>query len=164
MCVSTQVRYDAGMRNDADRAWEALLRIHALLVPMLDAQMQAAASLQLTWYDVLLELHTGGGRLTMTELADRVVLSRTRVSRLVTDLERAGLVAREVNPDDGRSSFATITDEGRARLRSAAPTYVEGLRREISGPLSAAELRSLADSLEKVLSASRRAAGVPAPG
>jgi DNA-binding MarR family transcriptional regulator len=131
---------------------------------MLDAQMQAAASLQLTWYDVLLELHSAGGRLTMTELADRVVLSRTRVSRLVTELVQAGLVAREMNPDDGRSSFAMITEEGRARLRSAAPTYVEGLRREISGPLSAAELRSLADSLEKVLAGSRESAGAPTPG
>jgi DNA-binding MarR family transcriptional regulator len=152
------------MRNDADRAWEALLRLHALLVPKFDAQMQAAASLPLTWYDVLLELHTGGGRLTMTELADRVVLSRTRVSRLVGELVSAGLVAREGNPDDGRSSFATITDEGRARLRAAAPTYVDALRSEISGPLSATELRGLADALEKVLGSARGGGGGAAAG
>jgi DNA-binding MarR family transcriptional regulator len=141
------------MTNDADRAWEALLRVHARLVPMFDAEVQAAASLPLTWYDVLLELQTAGGPLTMTELADRVVLSRTRVSRLVDELVRGGLVAREPNPDDGRSSFAALTDLGRQRLRAAAPSYVRAIRRELAGPLDADELRAMATSLEKVLAA-----------
>ncbi len=144
------------MSSDADRAWEALLRVHARLVPMFDAELQAATSLPLTWYDVLLELRTADRPLTMTELADRVVLSRTRVSRLVDELVRAGLVAREPNPDDGRSSFAVLTDTGRQRLRAAAPTYVGGIRRELSGPLSGDELRALAVSLEKILAASAR--------
>ncbi len=66
-------------------------RAQARLVPLLDREVQAATGLPLNWYDVLLELHSAGGRLTMTEVADRVVLSRTRVSRLVDELAHAGL-------------------------------------------------------------------------
>ena len=143
------------MSADAERAWGALLRVHARLVPVLDAAVQTAASLPVTWYDVLLELHSAGGRLTMSDLADRVTLSRTRVSRIVDELVRDGLVSREANPDDGRSSFAVITATGRTRFRTAAPTYIAAIDRELAGPLSSAELRALAASLEKVLDAIR---------
>ena len=59
------------MSADAERAWGALLRVHARLVPRFDAEVQAAASMPLTWYDVLLELQLGRGRLTMSELGAR---------------------------------------------------------------------------------------------
>jgi DNA-binding MarR family transcriptional regulator len=139
------------MSADAERAWGALLRVHARLVPRLDGEVRAAASMPVTWYDVLLELHSAGGRLTMSELAARATLSRTRISRLVDELVKAALVVKEANVDDGRSSYAVITDEGRARFRSAAPRYVAAIERDLAGALSAAELRSLAASLEKVL-------------
>ncbi|GAA1416933.1 MarR family winged helix-turn-helix transcriptional regulator [Agrococcus citreus] len=141
------------MSSETDRAWEALMRVHAKLVPRFDREMQAATGLPLTWYDVLLELHTAGSRLTMSELAGRVVLSRTRVSRLVEELVRAGLVAREPNPDDGRSSFAVLTDEGRRRLREAAPIYVGAIDRDVGTPVTAAQLRQVAETLEAILAA-----------
>src|SRR5918994_6126227 len=102
--------------TDAEEAWAAVLRVHARLVPRLDREMQAATGLPLAWYDVLLELHSAGDRLRMSELGERVVLSRTRVSRIVDELERDGLVVREANPEDGRSSHALLTDEGRRRF------------------------------------------------
>jgi DNA-binding MarR family transcriptional regulator len=138
------------MPADSDRAWEALLRTHARLVPLFDREVQAATGLPLTWYDVLLELHEAGGRLRMTELGERVVLSRTRVSRLVDELVRAGLVAREPNPDDGRSSFAVLTDAGRKRFRAARPVYLAAIERELAARLSPAELRRLADTLGRL--------------
>lgn len=129
------------------------MRVHAKLVPRFDREMQAATGLPLTWYDVLLELHTARSPLTMSELAGRVVLSRTRVSRLVDELVRAGLVAREPNPDDGRSSFAQLTDEGRRRLREAAPVYVGAIDRDVGTPVTAAQLRQVAETLEAILAA-----------
>ncbi|WP_353816178.1 MarR family winged helix-turn-helix transcriptional regulator [Agromyces sp. SYSU T00266] len=141
------------MASDAERAWEALLRAHARLVPLFDRQVQQATALPLTWYDVLLELNSAGGRMTMGQLAERVVLSRTRVSRLVDELARAGLVAREANPDDGRSAFAVITAEGRRRFRDAAPVYLDAIDRELGGPLSEDELRALTATLEKLAGA-----------
>ena len=111
------------------RAWASVLRVHAAVVPRLERDL-AAVGMPLSWYDVLLELNAAPDRrLRMTELGARAVLSRERVSRVVDELERAGLVRRERNPDDGRSLLAVITDEGRARLRAAAPTYLAGIER-----------------------------------
>ena len=70
----------------------------------------------------------------MSELGSRVVLSRERVSRVVDELERAGLVARERNPDDKRSVFAGITPAGRDQLRAAAPGYLAGIERHFTEP------------------------------
>src|SRR3954466_2867558 len=97
--------------SDTDVAsWAALLRVHAALVPRIDRELQAACGLPLTWYDVLLELNSAAGRrLSMGELGQAAVVSRTRVSRVVDQLAEAGLVARESNPDDRRSAYAVIT-------------------------------------------------------
>lgn len=140
------------MRSDAERAWEALLRLHAAVLPRLERSVVSETGLPLTWYDVLLELHGGGGRLTMGQLAERVVLSRTRVSRLVDDLQAAGLVAREPNPDDGRSAFAVLTEAGRRRFLAAAKAYLPAIDREFAS-VGSHGLRALAESLESALAA-----------
>ena len=101
---------DAGTDRTVADAWGALLRVHATLVPLLDRELQAAHQLPLAWYDVLLEINYGPGRrLRMSELGERVTLSRTRVSRLVDEMSVAGLVRREANPDDRRSAYAVLT-------------------------------------------------------
>lgn len=141
--------------SDTDTAaWAALLRVHAALVPQLDRELQAACGLPLTWYDVLLELNAAPGRrLSMSELGQVAVVSRTRASRVVDQLAAAGLVSRESNPDDRRSSFATITEAGRERLRGAAPVYLAGIRRHFTERMTGAEARAVARALEKVLAA-----------
>jgi len=132
-------------------AWAALLQVRAALVPRLDRALNQAVGLPLSWYDVLLELAAAPGRrLTMGELGERVVLSRTRVSRIVDELANAGLVSREGNPDDGRSAFAVLTADGLASYRTAAPAYVAAIEREFAIALSDEELRSVARTLGKV--------------
>jgi DNA-binding MarR family transcriptional regulator len=134
-------------------AWAALLRVHAAVVPALERRL-ADAGLPLPWYDVLLELNSAPGRrLTMSDLGNRAVLSRERVSRVVTELERAGLARREPNPDDGRSSFAAITARGRARLRAAAPVYLSGIEELFAAHLRPGEGPALTHALERVLAA-----------
>jgi len=136
----------------AGTAWAALLQVHAALVPRLDRALQQAAGLPLSWYDVLLELAAvPGGRLTMGELAQRVVLSRTRVSRIVDELVAAGLVCREDNPDDGRSAFAVLTADGLARYRAAAPHYLASIETEFASGLTDGELGAVAAALHTVL-------------
>jgi DNA-binding MarR family transcriptional regulator len=133
-------------------AWSALLRVHAAVVPVLDRELQAACGLPLTWYDVLLELNAAPGRrLSMGELGQAAVVSRSRVSRVVDQLAADGLVVREANPDDRRSAYATITDAGRRRLRAAAPVYLDGIARHFTSRMSLAEARTVANALEKVL-------------
>lgn len=137
-------------------AWAALLRVHAAVVPVLDAELQAAHNLPLTWYDVLLELNAAPDKqLTMTQLGTVAVVSRSRVSRVVDELVRAGLVERVPNPADRRSAFARITPAGRARLRAAAPTYLAGIERHFTSHLTEREAATIASALEKVLRARR---------
>jgi DNA-binding MarR family transcriptional regulator len=139
--------------SDTDTAaWSALLRVHAALVPVLDRELQSACGMPLTWYDVLLELNAGPGRrLSMGELGERAVVSRSRVSRVVDQLAAEGLVVREANPDDRRSAYAALTDAGHERLRAAAPTYLGGIKRHFTDAMTAAESRAAATALEKVL-------------
>jgi DNA-binding MarR family transcriptional regulator len=145
----------------ATAAWAALLRVHAALVPLLDQELQAAHGLPLTWYDVLLELNAAPGRqLTMSELGNVAVVSRSRVSRVVDELVRAGLVERVPNPADRRSAYARITAAGRARRRAAAPTYLAGIERHFSIHLSTEEAAVIAAALE---GSQRAPAGGPDP-
>lgn len=138
--------------DDTD-AWAGLLRVHAALVPQLDRELQKACNLPLTWYDVLLELNSAPGRrLSMGELGQVAVVSRSRVSRVVDQLAAEGLVAREANPEDRRSAYATITDAGRKRLRAAAPVYLAGIKRHYTDHLGG-DAATVARGLERVLAA-----------
>jgi DNA-binding MarR family transcriptional regulator len=137
-------------------AWASVLKVHAALVPLLDRELKDAHELPLTWYDILLELNAAPGRrLTMGDLGRRAGVSRTRTVRVVDELVRAGLVVREQHPDDRRSAYATLTDEGRRRFREAAPTYLAGIERHFSRHLSAAEAAAVSAALGRVLTAAR---------
>lgn len=145
----------------AAQAWAALLQVHAALVPRMAKELQRAAGLPMSWYDVLVELAAApDGRLTMSELGERVVLSRTRVSRLVDELGTAGLVSKQANADDGRSAFAVLTAEGRARCQAAAPDYLAIIEREFGDRLTSAELEALTGVLNKAMGPTM----LPAPG
>ena len=144
---------------DKVAAWAGVLKVHAALVPVLDRELKDAHDLPLTWYDILLELNAAPGRrLTMGDLGRRAVVSRTRVVRVVDELVGAGLVVREQNPDDGRSAYAALTDEGRRRFREAAPTYLAGIERHFSRHLGDDEATAVATALGRVLHAERDAA------
>jgi DNA-binding MarR family transcriptional regulator len=118
----------------------------------LDHQLQAEVGMPLSWYDVLLELAAAPERrLRMTDLGERVVLSRTRVSRLVDEIAEAGLVVRDQNPQDGRSAYATLTAEGLRRYRKAAPRYLAAIEQHFSCKLDDDELSTVARVLQRVM-------------
>jgi DNA-binding MarR family transcriptional regulator len=118
----------------------------------IEPELSAAGAIPITWYDVLLELNSAEGRcLRMQQLAMRVVLSRTRVSRLVAELEEAGLVNRMSDSLDGRATLATITDEGRKALRRAAPIYLAGIEKYFTRHLTEHEQRVIARGLQRVI-------------
>jgi len=137
-------------------AWRSLLLAQNAALRAIEARLAAAGQVPLTWYDVLLELAAAPERrLRMQELAGRVVLSRTRVSRLVGELARAGLVRREPDPADGRGAFAVLTEQGHERLRAAAPVYLDGIHEHFGRHLAADELHALRAALDKVVAAHR---------
>jgi DNA-binding MarR family transcriptional regulator len=145
-------------------AFAALLQVHAAVVRRLEKRLEEHRLVPIAQYDVLLELNAAPGRqLRMQQLSDRVVLSRSRVSRVVDEMEKAGLVRREADPDDRRASFAVITDDGRAALRKAAPVYLEGIDAEFLSYLSTNERKALERALRKVLDAQRGEAGPTGP-
>jgi DNA-binding MarR family transcriptional regulator len=138
---------DAGVR-----VWSLLLRTHAALVPTIGREVERRAQLPLSWYDLLLELNAAPERrLRMQALGGRVVLSRSRISRLVDEMAGEGLVRRDPDPQDRRSSFAVLTDDGRATLRRAAPVYLDAIRRHFTERVRPDELIALRDALTRVL-------------
>jgi DNA-binding MarR family transcriptional regulator len=151
-CARTQsIDKLAEVKVDPTAAWAAFLRAHAGTVRAIESDLSARRLIPLAWYDVLLELNSAPNRrLRMRELAARVTLSRTRISRVVDELETSGLVEREPDPDDGRGSFASITAEGRAELRRTAPHYLSAIETHFSSLLTATEQRALATALSRV--------------
>jgi DNA-binding MarR family transcriptional regulator len=141
-------------------AWRALLIAHSRLVPAMEKDLRVAGQVSLSWYDVLLELNAAPGRrLRMSELGERAVLSRTRVSRVVDELAGAGLAERQPDPADGRSSFAVLTPAGRDALRRAWPVYRDAIRRRVGAHLTAQQCRQLAALLEQAATGAE--AGLP---
>lgn len=97
-------------------------------VGRLERDLSVRVDLPLAWYDVLLQrAEAPGRRLRMAELADRVLLSRSGLTRLADRLAADGLVSREPFPRDARGLYTVLSDAGLARLRKAAPVHLAGL-------------------------------------
>jgi len=125
-------------------AWTAFLRAHARLSRELERELQAEQRMALTDYDVLVQLaNAGERRLRMSELADRLLLSRSGATRLVDRLVAQGLVERVVCDVDRRGQWASLTDAGYERLRQASPTHLRGVAEHFLDRLSADELRAM---------------------
>jgi len=132
-------------------AWRSFLRAHALVTRILDAELTAECDLSLGSYEVLIHLSEAPERrLRMTELAERVLLSRSGLTRLVDRMEREGLIRRESCPSDLRGTNAVLTDEGHARLRAAAPVHLRGVREHIVDLLTPDELAVIAGALGRI--------------
>lgn len=133
-------------------AWRLFLRAHAHVTRALEAELVTEHELPLASYDVLVQLSEAPGRaLRMTELAERVLLSRSGLTRLVDRLERDGLVTRQACPSDARGTEAVLTPAGLERLRTAWPTHLRGVVEHVTGRLSAEEVTTLAALLGKLV-------------
>ncbi|MGZ4614395.1 MAG: MarR family winged helix-turn-helix transcriptional regulator, partial [Actinomycetes bacterium] len=139
--MNATVRLDEGQLT----AWRRFLQAHAVLVRRLESDLLAEHNLPLASYDVLVQLvESPQRRLRMTELAQRVLISRSGLTRLVDRLERQGLVRREACDDDARGLFAVLTEAGYDRLRRAAPTHLRGIATYALARLDAEQTRALA--------------------
>jgi len=132
-------------------AWRGFLRVHSGIVRELNTELELTHALPLAHYEVLLYLDAAPcGKLTMSELAQSVLLSQSGVTRLVDRLVRSGLVVREGCSEDRRVMYARLTDEGRGALVEARPTLIEGVRQRFLARFDDAELDVLADAWERV--------------
>jgi DNA-binding MarR family transcriptional regulator len=125
-------------------SWGALMMLHRSVLQRLDSELQRTAGLAVTEFDVLITLYNAPDqRLTMSALAERVLLSPAGATHLVTRLERDHLVRREVDPNDRRKWFAVLTDDGDAALRSARRAHNDVLRETLFAHTTPADLRTL---------------------
>lgn len=137
------------------RAWRAFLQSHARVVRELERELQDEQQMALVDYDVLVQLSAAEDRrLRMSELADRLLLSRSGATRLVDRLVADGLVERVVCDSDRRGQWASLTDAGRERLRTATPTHLRGVAAHFLDRLSPDDLDALARMLGPVASGS----------
>lgn len=131
--------------------WRSFLRAHATVIHQLEQELSADARLPLSTYDVLLQLvEAPGHRLRMAELANRVLLSRSGLTRLVDRLQADGLVRREPSPDDARGTYTVLTRDGFAALRRAAPVHLAGVQRHWLSRFDDDELRVLGELLQRL--------------
>lgn len=142
----------SGLSPEELATWKAFLRAHAHVVRALEQGLVEAHALPLAHYDVLVQLAEAPGReLRMTELADRVLLSRSGLTRLVDRLEREGLVERRACASDARGTLAALTEAGRDRLRDAWPTHLADVVERVISRYTPEELATLGDLLGRLV-------------
>ncbi len=133
------------------RAWRAYMDGHQRLATELNRQLQRDSELSLAEYRILVLLSEAPERsLRMSELADGVLSSRSRLTHQIRRLEADGLVSRSTCLEDGRGVVAELTDEGYRRLEAAAPGHVEAVRKGFIDLLTPAQLDLVADIFTRI--------------
>lgn len=149
---------------EEQRAWRALVEVFGDIKAALDEELQLRHGLAEGDYGVLVNLsESPGRRMRMCDLAGRLHLSPSGLTRRLDGLVRSGLVRREPSPDDRRVILAVLTDHGMEALREAAPDHVESVRHHLFDHLSRTQLHALAAALEAVRRGRARA-GLSRPG
>ncbi|MCZ7439852.1 MarR family transcriptional regulator [Micromonospora sp. WMMC241] len=135
-----------------DRAWRGYRRMRRLLDLELARELMQDAGLSEPDYDVLSDLsETPDQRLRLSELADRMLWSRSRLSHHISRMQQRGLVTREECATDGRGSIVALTPAGRRAVESAAPGHVAAVRRHLIDLLTPTELAALGTLSRRVV-------------
>lgn len=131
---------------DEQQAWRAHLQATRLLIGAIDAQLQRDAGLSHADYEILVRLsETPDRQLRMSQLAEALLFSRSRLSHAVARLERLGWVRRDAATGDGRGTVATLTDAGHDKLVASAPGHVLAVREHLVDRLTPEQLRQLGE-------------------
>lgn len=140
-------------------AWRSYLQSHAAIVRELDASLLAEHGMTTRDYEVLLYLAQAENRkLPMSALAERTMLTRSGITRLVDGLVASSLIERVSCDHDARISYARITDIGYGKLREAGCTHVASIQRLFLAHFTAAEVEQLSELLSRLPGASKEGA------
>lgn len=133
------------------RAWRAFLGASTLVSARLNHELDEAAAISMYEYEILVRLfESEAGRVRMSQLADQVSYSRSRLTHTVGRLERAGYVLRSSCPNDRRGVYAHLTNAGYEFLAQTAPIHLDGVRRHLIDRFTPSELATLTELLEKI--------------
>jgi DNA-binding MarR family transcriptional regulator len=140
------------LSQDQQRIWRAYLLGSARLSDKLDADLRKF-DIDLPEYEILVCLEeVPGRRLRMSELADAVHQSRSRLTHTIARMEKSGLVIRTTCPTDRRGVWAEVTDDGIKLLETAAPSHVAAVRRNFVEAIGEEDYAALGRAFEAVLS------------
>ncbi len=132
-------------------AWRSYLQSHASIVRVLDSELAADHGITSRDYEVLLYLaQAAEGRLAMSALAERTMLTRSGITRLVDGLVASGFVERVACPTDARVSYAQITEAGLAKLSQAGCSHVRSIQRLFLEHFAPEEVEQLAELLRRL--------------
>jgi DNA-binding MarR family transcriptional regulator len=137
---------------EEQKAWRAWLYSSMLLQDQLDRELTHETGISHAYYEILVQLSEAPCRaLRMSQLAERSLSSRSRLSHAVSRLEERGWVRRQVCEDDGRGQLAVLTDDGFAALEAAAPVHVEGVRSHLFDQLTPEQVAAMRDIGETLM-------------
>ncbi|HEY6574441.1 MAG TPA: MarR family winged helix-turn-helix transcriptional regulator [Mycobacterium sp.] len=137
-----------------EAAWRALARAVLVVPRVLDAEMLASQGLNITEYNVLMNLSEAPDHsLRMSELANFVSITVSGLTRVVERLSRQGLVERVRAESDGRGQVAVLTPTGLKRLQQAWPSHLAAVRRHVMDHLGDIDLVPFAEALSNMGSA-----------
>jgi DNA-binding MarR family transcriptional regulator len=132
-------------------AWVRLLRAHASATRDLSSQLQAEHGLTINDYEALLHISRAEEcAMRRVDLADRLLLTPSGVTRLLDGLEDAGYVGKGSCPGDARVTYAVLTDEGRKKLEQASCSHIAAVTELFSERFSDEELTTLAELLGRL--------------
>lgn len=141
----------ARLEGSALEAWRNYLQSHASIVRKLDAELLAEHDLTTRDYEVLLYLSQASElRLAMSALAERTMLTRSGITRLIDGLVDRGLIERISCPNDARVSYAKLTGPGHEKLRQAGCTHIAGIHRLFLERFTLEEIEQLASLLGRL--------------
>lgn len=133
------------------RAWLALLETANLVQHATDRRVRSAVGLSFAQLEILARIaETGEVGTRMTDVADKLVVSRSGLTYQVGQLEKQGLVTRTPSPDDERSVIARVTPAGQARVLDSVPHYVDVVKSLFLDHVAPGDLTVLADILDGV--------------
>ncbi|GAA2102176.1 MarR family transcriptional regulator [Kitasatospora saccharophila] len=131
------------------RAWAGLLETYDLIHRQVELQLREEAGLTMVQYEILTRLdESPAGSCGMTELAERMVASRSGLTYQVGQLAKAGLLVREPDPADERAVRAVLTEAGRRLLEATAPGHVRVVREGLLDLFTPAQVTQLATLMD----------------
>jgi DNA-binding MarR family transcriptional regulator len=143
---------NSNLDNLRSSLWRLFLTAQVKLRDRIEAKLDRAGLPSLEWYDVLYTLKEAPEqRLRLSELAEKVLLTRSNLTRLVDRLETAGLLQRQSCPSDRRGTFAVLTEAGLTMQQQIWPIYAEGIVEYFASQINDDEVEILQQVLRRML-------------
>jgi DNA-binding MarR family transcriptional regulator len=143
--VSADIRFNA---------WYGALQASLRSLDRIGEEFERETGMPLSWFEVVVRAYKEPDqRIRMGDLATTLLLSRGGATRLVARMEEAGLITREIPPEDRRATYAVLTDKGREAAAAGIPVHKEAVHRHFGSALSDGEAEAVVRASLKVLEA-----------